>query len=331
MASLESVIEAVGPGALEVEVFGTANASLVAEVMSSIAVATTGERVSSGLWYRSSVAAVAGVRLGDGREAVVRGYQSSASEEFIEGVVRVQRHLADAGFPCPTPLGGAVTVAGVQGRAESMLPDPGPRRFTTSEMASSASGLAQMVGLAAGLAPAGLDRHPMALADTKLYPTPHAPLFDFEATATGAEWIDEIAAAARAGMTDSSLVIAHGDWTARNIRLGATGLVSAYDWESLQLCPESTALGVAAATWRALGDPAEPVAPAAPEIVRYIESYEQARSGALSDDQHRSARAAAVFTLAYAARCEHALMPGSRQGRASGRLAADNGLLSLLE
>lgn len=330
MGSLESVVDAAGVGDLEAETFGTTQASTVAEVMSSIVAVATGVRISSGLWYRSSVAAVAGVRLGDGREVVVRAYQPSVSAGFLDGVVRVQSHLADIGFACPTPLGAPVEVAGVLGRVESMLADPGPRRFASPEMPLSAQGLAQLIGHTAGLDPTGLDRHPMALPHDGLYPAPHSPLFDLEATAAGAGWIDEIATAARVAMTDSSSVIAHGDWSARNIRLGPAGLVCVFDWESLQAGPETTALGVAAATWRALGEANEPIAPSAPEILRYLELYEQARPGVLSDEQRRSGCAAAVYALAYTARCEHALRPGIRDGRASGRLAQDDWLRSLL-
>jgi hypothetical protein len=328
--SLASLIDAARPGPLESDVFGTTDAVVVEEVLSSLAVAATGVEVRAGLWFRSSVTAVAGVVLDDGREIVVRAYQQSASTVFIDGVVRVQSHLASAGFPCATPLGAPVVVDGVHGRAESMISDPGSRRFDSWEMALSADGLARLVGLAAGLDPAGLEVHPMGLPDDELYPTPHSPLFDFPATAAGADWIDEIAAAARVAITDREAVVAHGDWSARNIRLGPAGLVCAYDWESLQYGPESKALGVAAATWRSLGEPNVPLAPSAPEIQRYIDLYERARRRPLSENQRRSACAAAVFALAYTARCEHALHPGTREGRASGRLARDNGLLSLI-
>ncbi|MDZ7733921.1 MAG: hypothetical protein U5R31_13410 [Acidimicrobiia bacterium] len=134
MGPLASVIEAAGVGDLEAEVFGTTDPRTVAEVMSSIAGATTDRRVNAALWHRSSVAAVAGVVLDDGGEVVVRAYRPSTSSAFIEGVVRVQGHLADAGFVCATPLGEPTLVAGVLGRAESMLADPGPRRFASSEM-----------------------------------------------------------------------------------------------------------------------------------------------------------------------------------------------------
>lgn len=170
----------------------------------------------------------------------------------------------------------------------------------------------------------------MTLPDDELYPPPHSPLFDLTATKAGAEWIDEIAAAARTAMTDDDALISHGDWSARNVRLGPDGLIGVYDWESLRFGPESTAVGSAAATWRSLGGPNDPTAPSAAEIERFIVLYERERDQPFSAGQRRSARAAAVFALAYTARCEHALRPGIRSGRASGRLAQDDGLRSLI-
>lgn len=324
------MIRTAGVGAVEDAIFATTDTSTIAAVLSSLVEATTGQQVHSGRWYRSSVTAVASVRLDSGRTVVVRAYQPGTSATFIDGVVRVQAHLAAAGFPCPIPSGAAIVVDGVLGRTESLVPDPGPRRFAPSEMTGSAASLARLVALAGGLDPAGLEHHPMSLTDTALYPPPHSPVFDFAATTSGAEWIDEIAVAARAAMTDTSAVIAHGDWSARNVRLGASGLVCAFDWESLQYGPESTALGIAAATWRALGEPDEPMAPAAAEIRQYVEQYERARRRPLTAGQRRSAGAAAVYALAYTARCEHALEHGTREGRASARLARDAGLLDLL-
>ena len=68
------------------------------------------------------------------------------------------------------------------------------RAFAPREMAASADGLERFVSLAAAVDPAGLDAHPMAVPATALYPRPHSPVFDFEATAEGAEWIDAIEA-----------------------------------------------------------------------------------------------------------------------------------------
>lgn len=317
-------------GRLEAEVFGTQDPSVVADTVEAIAVAATGEGVAAGLWFRSSVAAVAGVVLQDQRDVVVRAYQRSMSRQFIEAVVRVQGHLARGSYPCPAPVGDVVAVNGVLGRAESLLSGPGPRRLDSAEMGVSARGFADVVSRAEGLDHRGLEHHPMELPETDLYPTPHSPLFDFDATATGAEWIDDIAWAARAAMTRGEAVISHGDWSARNVRLASSEVQCVYDWESLRYGSESTAVGMAAATWSALGLPHEPLAPSATEIVSYIEQYESARGRPFSESDRRNARAAAVHTLAYTARCEHALGLPTRVTRAAGRLRTDPGLSDLL-
>lgn len=330
MASLESLLDAAGCGPLEAAIFGTTEAAVVAEVLSSLAFAATGAKVCAGRWYSGSVAAVAEVALEGGERVVVRAYQPSTDEVFIEGVVRVQRHLAGTGFACAHPIGDPVVVGGVLGRVESVLADPGPRRFAFGEISRSAAGLAEIVERCSTLDPRGLDSYPMLLPDDGLYPTPHSPLFDFDATAPGAEWIDGIAVAARRAMTDRDSVIGHGDWSARNVRLDNGGLVAVYDWESLQHAPESVTLGIAAAMWRSLGQPGDDIAPSAFEIQRYIDVYGRVRPRPLSKDQLRAARAAAVFALAYTARCEHALDPGTRTARASARLRQEEGLGSLL-
>ncbi len=315
---------------MEVEVFGSTDPVAAANALSSLTLAATGTSVREGLWYQSSVAAVAGVVLEDGREVVVRAYQRSVRRSFLEGEVRVQSRLAQHGFPSASPLGGPVVSDGVLGRVESLLVDPGARPLGQGAMGVSASGLAELAKFTSGIDPAGLDANPMALIDSALYPPPHSPLFDFDATAAGAQWIDEIASAARAAMTADHAIISHSDWSARNVRIGRDGLVCVYDWESLQYGPESISVGVAAATWRSLGELNDPMAPSAAEIERYIDLYEAARGTAFSPNERRSTLAAAVFALAYTARCEHALQPGVRNGRASSRLVTDNGLRSLL-
>ena len=330
MRALVAVVAGAGMGRLEAEVFGTQDPSVAANTLEAIAMAATGERVAAASWYRSSVAAVAGVVLEDERDVVIRAYQRSMSRQFLEAVVRVQGQLADGSYPCPAPVGDVVVVNGALGRAEWSLSDPGPRRLDTAEMGVSARGFADLVSRAAGLDHRGLEHHPMQLPETDLYPTPHSPLFDFDATAGGAEWIDDIAWAARAAMTRGEAVISHGDWSARNVRLGPSEVQCVYDWESLRYGSESTSVGMAAATWSALGIPHEPLAPSATEIVSYIEQYEVARGRPFPEAERRNARAAAVYTLAYTARCEHALALRIGATRAAGRLRTDPGLRDLL-
>ena len=52
---------------------------------------------------------------------------------------------------------------------------------------------------------------------------PHSPSFDFEATAAGAQWIDDLARAALPCADFGDRVVAHTDWSARNVRLQVLG------------------------------------------------------------------------------------------------------------
>jgi Ser/Thr protein kinase RdoA (MazF antagonist) len=313
-------VTAIVPGSVEAVVFGTDDAGVIVERIAEVVRAAIGAELADVRWYVASVSCVAGVLVDDGREVVVRAYQPSVTARFVRGVVRAQTHVHAAGFPAPEPLSGPVQLPWGLGRAEALVADPGMRYPPASAMAVSAAGLAQLVTLLEEVDAEGLDEHPMLHVEG-LYPTPHSPLFDFEATAAGAEWIDEIATAARAVLDteDAPIVIGHTDWSSRNIRMDAGRVTAVYDWESLSATTEARALGVAAATWRALGLPDDPIAPDADELAAYIDAYAEVRP--LSSGQRQIALAKAVHGMAYTARCEHSLHPGTRTARASARLA----------
>ena len=84
-------------------------------------------------------------------------------------------------------------------------------------------------------------------------------------------------------------------------------LLATYDWDSVTVVKESTALGQAAATWCVTSEPGGSVFPTYDEIVGFMSDYEPAAGRLLSDLQWRAAGAAAVYLLAYTSRCEHSL------------------------
>jgi aminoglycoside phosphotransferase (APT) family kinase protein len=156
---------------------------------------------------------------------------------------------------------------------------------------------------------AGLEQHPLRQRDGGLYGDPHSPLFDFDSTGDGAEWIDDLARqASMIRQKDTSTpVIAHTDWSARNVRVDEHRLLAVYDWDSLALVTEGTALGQAAMTWSVTADPGGTAFPDLHSVLGYIGDYEEARGAPLSTGQRRAAQAAAAYVLAYTARCEHSL------------------------
>lgn len=297
--------------AVERAVFGDLDANEIVAALDAACAAEFGSGLEEGFLYHVSVGCVVGCRLVDRREVVLKAYQRRWTLEFLSAVKRVQAHLHERGFPCPEPIGQPFRVAGADVLVERVLADPGlPTGTTPDLMQASAAGLARVVELCAGQTEPALGLHPLRSPHDGVFPEPHSPLFDFEATAPGAEWIDEIGRRARAiqDADTSDRVIAHTDWSMRNVRLGPSGPVAVYDWDSLALVVESQAVGGAAATWCKTGEPGDPT-PTVAEIDEYIAEYEYARGKALSTTQRRATRASTVFLMAYTARCEHSIDP----------------------
>jgi hypothetical protein len=173
---------------------------------------------------------------------------------------------------------------------------------------------------------AGLAPHPLDSANSDaLYPEPHSPVFDFTIDDTETRRIDALAADARRvrALDTSSPVVAHTDFSARNVRLTPAGVRAVYDWDSIALVTESVAVGQAAITWNALAEPGEDLAPAPEAVAAYVADYEAARGAPFTSVQRSAAGAAALYTLCYTARCEVSLGAAAGHRRAGERLRLD--------
>jgi hypothetical protein len=317
-----------GTDVVERAVFGTADPVEIASAIESLIRSTLGTQVKEAIFYEASVGCVVGLLLRNGSEIVVKAYQPRWSDEFLRGVRRAQGALAGSGFPCPRPVSGPVHLLAGHALIEAYLPDPGQRTITEAMLGVSAAGLATQINLCRGLEGSGLRPHPMDADRNDLYPIPHSPVFDFEATAAGAEWIDQLAQAAKTVRDDhvAKPVVAHCDWSARNVRMDETGLLAVYDWDSLSNAAEVVAVGQAAATWSAVDG--SKTAPSANEIATYVARYEEARGAQFGTAERVAAGAAALYVLAYTARCEHAIDPEEAvHKRARPRLSAERDAL----
>ena len=302
-------------GTVETLVFGPdPRAERIVESVGLACRDACGADLADGFLYTVSVGCVFGCVLADGRRVVLKAYQPRWTIEFLEAVRRVQRHLHAGGFPCPEPVGEVVTVDRAVFVADAELPDPGVHALDPGFAAVSAAGLAEVINRCRTLDEPSLAHHPLRTQIEGVFPQPHSPIFDFAATAAGAEWIDDLGQRAADGMAsdDTPDVIAHTDWAARNVRFDDGGIVAVYDWDSLALVKESDALGGAAVTWSKTGEPEEHT-PTAGEVDAYIDAYEHARGFALSPSVRRATRAASVRAMAYTSRCEHALDPTGHQ------------------
>ena len=328
-------------GAVERDVLGTDRPAEIASLFERFCTDRLSARPESALFYGASAGCVLGVRLESGDNIVIKAYQQRWSSRLLGAVQRTQVRLANGGIPCPRPrLGPTQFTAGRRNLAvaETFVSDPGMRRGTSArERAVSARGLVLQITLCLDLDGAeALASHPLRTPDDRLYGEPHSPIFDFEGTTEGAEWIDDVARRALVAREQdkSAAIVAHTDWSARNVRFDEQQLLAVYDWDSLARVPESTALGQAAMTWSVTADPGGTTFPEWDDVLAYMDNYQQARGRPLTAPQLRSARAAALYTLAYTARCEHSLavkgMARSDQNAARTRLEESSmGLLKL--
>ncbi len=141
-----------------------------------------------------------------------------------------------------------------------------------------------------------------------LWPEPHDVRFDFVGTATGAEWIDETARAARAVLTSTALapVVGHLDWRVQNLGFAEGRVAAIYDWDSVSLVPEAALVGATSAVhpvdWRrGLPDPLPTLA----QVDGFVIDYERARGTPFDAVEREVLAGAQRWIVSYGARCQH--------------------------
>jgi hypothetical protein len=249
--------------------------------------------------FEVSVGALLGLVVRGGDRVALKVHRTSTTERLTASQ-QVQEHLWRYGFPCPRPLG-------VRGRGTlEEWSDGGDQRDAREPEVRRriAALLVRLVHLTRDLRPSA-DLPPFfPRAGGPLWPAPHNVLFDFDATAPGAEWIDEIAVAARAqrDVGGTGVVVAHHDWTAKHVRFAQLRPTVVYGWDSLSIDHEPVFVGNAAAHFTY-----DDTLPTADESLLFIADYDRARSSSFTRDEQAIAAAAAVYGRAYTTRCWHAL------------------------
>jgi hypothetical protein len=271
-------------------------------------------------YFAASVGALFGVRRRDGSRVAIKVNKLFTDERYFAEVQQLQARLADAGYPAPRPVRRVGTVTVDEWLDDGEYRDahePHVRRAMARELARF-----HRLATETGLRPSREFLRP----EGALWPKPHNALFDFEATTAGAEWIDEIAAAARA-IADRRVgteIVGHADWSAKHLRfnpqLEATAL---YDWDSVTTDLEPSLVGTAAGSFTYTEELGDDVAvwPSTAESQAFIAEYEEERGVPFDEDERAATRAACVYLRAYAARCSHAV----------GGKARESGLTDLAE
>lgn len=292
---------------VEPAIYGTADPAAIAGAIAAVVRATTGREIARAAFYSASVGSVAGVTLDDGRRVVVKAHQPHVRRARLEAVHAVMTALADAGFPCPRPLVGPTPIGQGLATIEALVDgarrdghDPAVRR----ELARTLVELMRLAPLHDALGASWFTGLP---AET-LWPRPHSPLFDFETTRAGAERIDAIAAAARAVPRAGQRCTGHFDWRAEHARFDGDRMIVAYDWDSLHVDLEPVCVGAAAHAFCADWERDDvPAAPELDELHAFIADVEAARGARFDGDQRATLAGSLIYSLAYTARCTHAL------------------------
>jgi hypothetical protein len=254
-------------------------------------------------FFDASVGATFGVRLAGGERRALKVNTLFEDPAYFADVQRVQAALHAGGYPAPRPLRrlGTDTV-------DEWMDDGEFRDAHEPEVrAAMARELVRFVELAT--ATAVRPRRTFLRPEGALWPKPHNALFDFEATAAGAEWIDEIARASLLPPVGRE-VVGHLDWAAKHVRFDAELRATAvYDWDSVATEPEPVVVGSAAASFTYTEQlPYEvDVWPTLEESLAFVEEVERARGAAFRPEERRALDAACVYLRAYAARCTHAV------------------------
>jgi len=261
-----------------------------------------GSPVQSELFRAGHLTRVIGVRLADGRAAVVR-VRSAAPRVAV--CTEVQRQLSGAGYPCPRPLAGPAPLGAYAATAESHIPGGAAMPGSGRAAQPFAAALARLVRLTQrpermpSLAPApawtAWDHR-----QGGLWPRPDDLDVDLNAV-DGPGWIDAAGRAARQRLREDPdpAVIGHGDWITGNLRWHGDQLLVVYDWDSLIADSEAVIAGMAAAIYL---DPAPTVA----ETREFLDAYATARGQPFGPGQLERCWAAGVWTRAFDARQQHA-------------------------
>lgn len=257
--------------------------------------------------FRSGyLSAVIGLRLADSREVVVKVRPNSPR---IAACVEVQRHLFQAGYPCPEPLTGATAFGEDVATAETYVPGGTMLPEVDDAARAFAEAFARLIRLAPRpTAVPSLDPAPSWAAwnhaDNGLWPVPEDADLNLN-NVVGPHWIEDAGHHARDRLRagGSEAVIGHCDWLAGNLRWSGGALLVVHDWDSMVADSEAVLAGFAAALFSTVS--ADELATVA-ETEQFLAAYCQARGREFTPADLERSWAAGLWTRAYDAKCQHA-------------------------
>ncbi|MCA1663731.1 MAG: phosphotransferase, partial [Myxococcales bacterium] len=201
----------------DLPIYGSSDARAIAVEIDRFCRDELGGAVARPLLYETSQGSVAALELVDGRRVVVKAHEPEQElRARLHESVRVQMHLASRGIYATTVCGGPAPIGRTLATVEAFV-DGGATRdgHDPTVREALARSLREIVDACRPLvAGSSLPRHYLARAYGQLWPDGN----DFAPRSRRADWIDEVARAARARMQPAGeLVIGHGDWRVQHV------------------------------------------------------------------------------------------------------------------
>jgi Phosphotransferase enzyme family len=261
------------------------------------------------LFGAGRLAAVYGLRLTSGVEIVAKVHRGSVDVGRLAAAVSCQQVLADAGYPCPTPLDGPVAagsrVVVLESRLDRGAVGDAHQPVVRGSMAGALAAQVEILRVVPAATSPLADPPAWVAYERGPWPVPHDPIFDFTVTPPGFEWLDRVAqdAADALGPRGEPEVIGHSDWVCQNLRFLGAEVSAAYDWDSLTAHGEPVLAGVSAGA-HTEGSVQGAAAPTPDEVAAFLAAYDDRRARPFTGAEQAAAVAAATWVMAYNARCQ---------------------------
>jgi hypothetical protein len=307
---------------LALAILGTTNPATIAADVSAFWRGTELPPIDECIGFELSVGGCFHLRLADGTRAFLKAHPRATLVYELRAQHQVQARLHELGYPAPDvrspPRAGERWVGVVmEYRQDGALGDAHEPLLRKAM----AHALAELVRLATREGPFGGLPDRRGKDAKQLYATPHNALFDFASTGSGAEWIDAAAEGALEGMNARAgrRVVGHNDWSAKNLRFSDDDVAIVYDWDAMFTGDETGFVANAAVHFPVNYALARPELASPLMAATFVDEYEQARAEPFTPDERARIYDAMVHSVAYTARCEHALQPGSDAQHGSAR------------
>jgi hypothetical protein len=307
---------------VELDAFGTADPVAIAAMIDAFVREHLGSAVAGHLFCSTSIGSTHGIALADGRRVVLKARPPQSTNPDLpldlascREIASAQRWLHARGVPCPAPLCEPAPLGHGIATVDSFLADGHvPDGRLPAVRTTLVHAQHEHARLLEPLRPSLTVRHFLPPRD-RLFPQPHSKLFDVDATAHEAGWIEAIARRARdiAEPVASAMIAAHCDWRIEHVRLDDRGdVVASYDWDSIGIRSETQIVGITMHGFTCDWSSSAGVhLPTIAEMLGWLDDWQRARGRPFTAQEHAAARAWCVYAIAYGARIS--IAPGDRE------------------